>query len=93
MTVLAFDRFSVMPGSEPQLRELTDGALRALRNAPGALWADIAGTDDGFMIVAEWRSAGDADAWDEGDTARSFVRGLDPILVGERTRRRFAALP
>jgi quinol monooxygenase YgiN len=92
VTVLAFERFTVMPGSEDRLRDLTEGTLRALRNAPGALWADIAGTDDGFMIVAEWRSAGDVDAWDEGETARTFIQGLDALLVGERTRRRFGAL-
>ncbi len=92
MTVLAFERFVVMPGTESELRELAQGTLEALRNAPGALWADLAGTDDGFMIVSEWRSAGDADAWDEGETARGFVQGLDPLLVGERTRRRFDAV-
>ena len=91
MTVLAVERFVLVPGSEEHLRELAMPALDALRSAPGALWADLAGLEDGFLLVSEWRSAGDADAWDDGEASRSFVRGLDPYLVGERTRRRFGA--
>lgn len=81
----------VAPEAEERLRELAVPALEALRRAPGALWADLADVEDGFLLVSEWRSAGDADAWDAGDAARAFVRSLDPLLVGERTHRRFAA--
>jgi len=91
VTVLAFERFVVVPGGEERLRELAASALEAIREAPGALWADLAGVEDGFLLVSEWRAAGDADAWEAGEAARAFALGLDPLLVGERTKRRFAA--
>jgi quinol monooxygenase YgiN len=94
LTVLSFERFSVTPEAEVRVREIATTVLDALRAAPGALWAELAtAADGGFLLVSEWRTAPDADAWGTGEAAANFAQELDPHLVGEYTRRRFDGRP
>ena len=93
MTVLAFERYPVDPDSEDRFRDAVDAHLALLRSG-GALWADAARAFDdppSYIVVSEWRTAADLDAWEQGGRAREFRDGCDALLRGEVTRRRFSA--
>lgn len=94
MTVLSFQRFPVAPGAEQAFEELAGRYAAAVRGAPGLLWCDLAraGDDDpSFLVLSEWRTPADADAWEDGDTARAFADEIDVHLRGDPTRRRFSS--
>jgi len=65
--------------------------LGAMRSAPGALWADLLAAEEGYVLLSEWRTAGDLDAFEASTVADAFARALDPVLAGERTKRRFSS--
>jgi len=94
VTVLTFERFPVDPSNHERFHQLVDGLVSSMRNAPGCLWSDAAraGDDDPSVIVlAEWRTEADADAWDARSDVAAFAADADPLLRGETTRRRFSS--
>jgi quinol monooxygenase YgiN len=90
LTVLSFERFTIVPddAAEPFVARV-EQCLDELRRAPGALWADLAGFRGGFMLLSEWRTAADLDAWEAGTVDQNFRADIDVYLIGEPTRRRF----
>jgi quinol monooxygenase YgiN len=67
-----------------------------MRSAPGALWADAAraGDDDpSWIVLSEWRTAADLDAWESGPASTQFSQAADALLRGDITRRRFGSQP
>ena len=92
MTVLALDRYAVAPDSEKRFRELIDELLIRMRVAGGILWADAAKASDdepSYVVLSEWRSDADLEAWETDDPAAVFRDGVDVLLRGEVVRRRF----
>ena len=89
MTVLSFERFTAAPDADERFVARVEIHLEELRRAPGALWADLAGVRGGYLLVSEWRTAADLDAWEAGNSAQNFRGDLDVFLIGEPTRRRF----
>lgn len=93
MTVLCFERLPVDDARAAEFEALVSGCLEGLRKAPGILWADVAeaGDDDpSYILLAEWRTSADADAWEAGDAATAFTQATDVLLRGDPTRRRFS---
>ena len=93
MTVLAFERYPVDPAGEKSFNQLVVELLEQMRSAGGALWADAAlAFDDkpSYVVLSEWRSRPDLEAWDASEAARAFRDRTDAHLRGEVTRRRFA---
>jgi quinol monooxygenase YgiN len=95
-TVLAFERHPVALESADAFGELLAPVLEAMRSAPGALWADAARAaddDPSWIVLSEWRTAADLDAWEAGSEATEFAQASDALLRGDVTRRRFAPVP
>lgn len=82
------------PARTQDFERLVADLLAGMRSAPGALWADVARTaddDPAYLLIAEWRTAPDADAWGTSVTASAFTRTVDALLTGEITRRSFVS--
>lgn len=95
MTVLAFERYPIDPVRAEEFDRLADELLGAMRAAPGVLWADAARAFDdepSRVLLSEWRTQADVDAWEGGREARSFAEASEVLLRGEVTRRRFSGL-
>ncbi|MEX0874638.1 MAG: antibiotic biosynthesis monooxygenase [Actinomycetota bacterium] len=93
-TVLAFERHPVASESVEGFIELLSGLLDAMRSAPGALWADAAraGDDDpSWLVLSEWRTGADLDAWESSLPAAEFSQAADALLRGDITRRHFGS--
>ncbi len=96
MTVLGYERYPVDPASEASFKELVDEHLARIRSAGGALWADAAKAFDdepSYVLLSEWRSAGDLDSWEANAEVRVFNERSDGYLRGEVTRRRYVSDP
>lgn len=94
MTVLAFQRFPVAVHSIEAFEELLNGILAAMRSAGGALWADATRAfddDPSYILLSEWTTPADLDAWEAGTGAAAFEERIDVHLRGDPTRRRFTA--
>jgi heme-degrading monooxygenase HmoA len=94
LTVLRFERFPVDQDRTKDFERLAAQMLAVLRSAPGALWAEAARTtegDPGYLVVSEWRTPADADAWASSDEAGRFDQGAEALLRGDVSRRRFTA--
>jgi quinol monooxygenase YgiN len=92
LTVLYFERFPVDPAGEERFKQLVFELLERIRAAGGALWADAARAFDdepSYVLLSEWRTTADLDAWDTSEDAGVFRDRSDPHLRGEVTRRRF----
>ncbi len=92
MTVLTFERFPVDPSKQEAFQQLAEGLVSSMRNAPGCLWSDAANAaddDPSVIVLAEWRTEADADAWDASSEVADFAINADPLLRGDPTRRRF----
>ena len=92
MTVLAFARYPVEPASETHFKQLVDEHLARIRSAGGALWADAAKAMDdepSYILLSEWRTSADLDAWETTNEAQDLRDRSDGYLRGEVTRRRF----
>jgi quinol monooxygenase YgiN len=90
VTVLALERYPVDPSNVAAFEASMDERLGRMRAAAGNLWADLARAGDdapSFLVLSEWRTAADADAWD----AAGSPEDLDPLLRGDVTRRRFVS--
>jgi len=93
VTVLLLDRYPVDPAHVETFAQLVASVLEAVRLAPGALWADAAQAADdvpSWLVLAEWRTQGDADAFLDTPEAVAFTADADVLLRGDVTRRRFA---
>lgn len=94
MTVLALERYPVELKSVGDFQALLAGMIAAMREQPGLLWADGARAlddDPSYIVLSEWRTAGDVDAWEESETARALTDRFDVFLRGDVTRRRFGS--
>jgi quinol monooxygenase YgiN len=89
LTVLSFERFTTAPDADERFAARVEVHLEGLRRAAGALWADLAGVRGGYLLLSEWRTPADLDAWEAGEAAQNFWGDLDVYLIGEPTRRRF----
>lgn len=88
MTVLVLERYPVDPAHLPRFDELASDRIDQMRSAPGILWAEGARTADeesGFLVIAEWRTDADAEAFRNANVLDVF----DAVLVGDVTVRRF----
>ncbi|MGH2759994.1 MAG: antibiotic biosynthesis monooxygenase family protein [Actinomycetota bacterium] len=93
MTVLSFERYPVDPKQTERFETLVNELLAIMRTAPGALWADAGRAFDdepSYLLLSEWRTDADLDAWLASDTPRGFGDAVDAALRGDITRRRFA---
>lgn len=91
-TVLAFERHPVQPTRVDEFERLLDEILRDLRRQPGLLWADAAAAFDdrpSYVLLSEWRTGADLDAWEEGTAFREHTQRGDAYRREAPTRRRF----
>ena len=94
MTVLAFERHPVDEGCVPAFEELLEALVSAAREAPGVLWADaFRAFDDApsYVVMSEWRTEADLDAFEGAEAAASFDEEADPLRRADPTRRRLRA--
>lgn len=92
MTVLALERYPVELRTVDEFAALLAEMIGAMREQAGLLWADAGRAfddDPSFIVLSEWRTAGDADAWVGSRAAGSFLERFDVYLRGDVTRRRF----
>jgi quinol monooxygenase YgiN len=88
LTVLVLKRFGVDPSQVAAFEELAAALVDRARAAPGLLWADLSRAADdppSFLLLCEWRTEADADAFE----ASADLEAFDPLLRGEITDRRF----
>ena len=88
MTALVLMRFAVDPSRIGDFEGLAAAMVDRARSAPGLLWADLSRAADdapSFLLLCEWRTEADADAF----AASSDLEAFDPLLRGEITSRRF----
>ena len=91
MTVLHLERFPVDPAHVPAFERLAAERIEAARSAPGVLWADLGRCSDdtpSYLLLVEWASEADADAFEAGHD----LDGFDAVLRAEPTRRRFTSV-
>ena len=94
MTVLSFERYPVASEQVEAFERAVAELIGTLRSAGGALWAEaLRGQDPagGYVVVVEWRTEADADAWTSSAEALRFAQDVDVLLGAEITRRRFVA--
>lgn len=92
MTVLSFERYPVDPQRTQEFVALVDKLLEEMRSAPGVLWADATKAFDdepSYILLGEWRTDADLEAWNGDPSAKAFRDDVDVNLRGEPTRRRF----
>ena len=90
MTVLSLERYPVAVESLGDFEALLGELLVRMRREPGLLWADGGGGNgDGYVVLSEWRTPGDLDAWQSSPAAVSWEEATDPLLAGDVSRRRF----
>jgi quinol monooxygenase YgiN len=94
LTVLSFERYPVDPKQTGRFEALVEELLEKMRSAPGALWADCARAFDdepSYLLLSEWRTDADLEAWQASDGPVRFGESADVALRGEVTRRSFAS--
>jgi quinol monooxygenase YgiN len=90
VSILVFERYPVSGESGGDFEALLAEVLQAIRIRPGLLWADGGrATGDGYVLLSEWRTPGDADAWQGSAAALAWEESTDPLLAGDPSRRRF----
>ena len=90
MTVLVFERHAVNADRREAYEEALAAHLETIRQAPGALWADAARAFDdepSYIVLSEWRTEADADAF--AVVRAAFAEKVDVMLRGDTTLRRF----
>lgn len=92
MSVLSLEQYSVAAGSRTDFEPLLAELLTVMRTQPGLLWADGGRTEDetAYVLLSEWRSQADLDAWQKTPASRDWEQATDPLLTGDGTRRRFS---
>lgn len=96
MTALSFRRYPVSTLDVEAFEELLGSHLVRVRTAQGALWADAAKAFDdepSYLVLSEWTTPADLDAWEAGAEHDAFEQAVDVHLRGDPTRRRFIAEP
>jgi quinol monooxygenase YgiN len=89
VTVLSLERYPVAVESHDDFEALLTELLVRIRRQPGLLWADGGRTGgDGYILLSEWRSGGDLDAWQTSPAVVSWEESTDPLLAGDTSRRR-----
>jgi quinol monooxygenase YgiN len=90
-TVLHFERHTAAPGKAVELLEVLSKVTVAMRTSPGVLWAEAAQVDgDGsILLLSEWRTAADLEAYASGSEARELDEEADPLRQADPTRRAF----
>jgi quinol monooxygenase YgiN len=92
LTVLQFERYPVDANRTDGFEALVQTLLTQVRAAPGVLWADASKAFDdepSYLVLSEWRTEADLEAWEAGTEALAFLEQVDVHLRGEPTRRRF----
>ena len=91
MSVLSVERYSVPAPSRDDFERLLSEFIGGMRREPGFLWAEGGRTDDdeSYVLLSEWRTAGDLDAWLATPAVAAWEASTDPLLTGDPTRRRF----
>jgi heme-degrading monooxygenase HmoA len=93
-TVLSFERYPVHPASVAPFETTLDDVVGTMREAPGALWADAARArddDPSYLLLSEWRTEADLQAWDDGRAFGEFTDRTDALVREAPTRRRFTS--
>lgn len=88
LSVLTFERYPVDPSGLAAFEELAAQRVARMREAAGNLWADLSRAADdqpSFLLLGEWRSGADADAWHAAEPLDPF----DAVLRADVTVRRF----
>lgn len=83
------------PESVQEFEALAGGYVAETRAHPGSLWADLvraADDDPSFLVLSEWRTGADLDAFSSGPSAAAFEEEAVIMLRGEATTRRFESL-
>jgi quinol monooxygenase YgiN len=86
VTVLVLERYQADPSHTARFEELALERVTRMREAHGALWADLSRSSDdagGYLLASEWRTDEDAEAFDPPS------EDFGSVLTGEITRRRF----
>lgn len=94
MTVLSFERYPVDPKRTDDFAALVGKLLDDIRKAPGVLWADATKAFDdepSYIVLSEWRTDADFEAWEAAAPAKTFRDDVDIHLRDEPTRRRFTS--
>jgi quinol monooxygenase YgiN len=90
VTVLSLERYPVAIESHEDFDVLLAELLIRMRRQPGLLWADGGrSSGDGFIVLSEWRTPGDLDAWLTSPAVVWWEESTDPLLAGDPSRRRF----
>jgi quinol monooxygenase YgiN len=92
VSVLSLERYMVAESSRSAFEPLLAEFLTVMRTQPGLLWADGGRTedDDGYVLLSEWRTPGDLDAWQVTPATETWEESTDPLLVTDAMRRRFS---
>jgi heme-degrading monooxygenase HmoA len=95
VSVLVLERYPVSTEAAAEFEALLSGHLGLLRTQPGLLWAEGArASDEGnYVLLTEWRTAADLDAWEASTAAGAFGESVDHHLAGDVSRRRFDPRP
>lgn len=91
-TVLSVERHPVHPASVDAFETLLDEMLAEMRHRPGSLWADAARAlddDPSYLVVSEWRTQADLDAWETSGEASAYRDRGEALVRATPTRRRF----
>ena len=91
-TVLVLERHPVQPGSKEAYEAWLGELLDATRAQPGVLWTDAAEAFDdapSFLVLSEWLTEGDLEAWESSEGYGTLTERADPWLRESPMRRRF----
>ena len=91
MSVLSLEQYTISGASRETFEPLLAEHLAVMREHPGLMWADggRAEDDDRYVLLSEWRTQGDLDAWEATAEAAKWEESTDPLLAADTTRRRF----
>ncbi len=91
MSILRLERLLVAHGATEALERNATATVEDIRRADGALWAEVSAVEDGFLLLSEWRDAGDLETWERSERAAALAAERDPLLGAEPTRRTYTA--
>lgn len=91
MSILSVERYSVPAAAREDFERLLADLVADMRREAGFLWAEGGRTDDdeSYVLLSEWRTTGDLDAWLATSAVAAWEASTDPLLTGDPTRRRF----
>ncbi|HVE93032.1 MAG TPA: antibiotic biosynthesis monooxygenase family protein [Actinomycetota bacterium] len=92
-TALWLERLPVHPARVVELEGLLGEMVAEMRSAAGCLWTDAsAAMDDvpSYLVLSEWRSSSDLEAWLGGAGCRELGLRREPWLRDSVSGRRFS---